>query len=226
MNAEKPWTGGAPEDAFRYWRDHGFTTAHQYPYLHGICKMREMIGGSGETPTEENLKAVCEAADICFWNHTEWTSVETFKDFWIHRGPQPCQNIVGLGVPNEGELCKAESENVIGKIRGYFTISNTDSLDEERMKKALYLLGPLAIGMNVLPLVHYKGGIVTLDSQECDPNELDHSLELVGYGTENGIDYWKVRNSWTPFFGEKGFLRVQRNRNICGIAANVEGIYI
>lgn len=39
---------------------------------------------------------------------------------------------------------------------------------------------------------------------------VDHIVQLVGYGQEHGIPYWIVRNSWGVDFGEGGFIRVRR----------------
>ena len=43
--------------------------------------------------------------------------------------------------------------------------------------------------------------------------EIDHVVELVGYGTDedSGLDYWLVRNSWSPTFGENGYIRLLRD---------------
>jgi C1A family cysteine protease len=37
-------------------------------------------------------------------------------------------------------------------------------------------------------------------------------VQLVGYGTdeETGLDYWLIRNSWGPYWGEEGFIRLRR----------------
>ncbi len=42
--------------------------------------------------------------------------------------------------------------------------------------------------------------------------------QLTGWGVEGGIEYWSVRNSWGESWGEKGYIRVERNKDMCGIA--------
>jgi len=44
-----------------------------------------------------------------------------------------------------------------------------------------------------------------------------HAVRIVGFGTENGEKYWKVANSWNPHWGEKGYFRITRGSNNCGI---------
>jgi len=61
----------------------------------------------------------------------------------------------------------------------------------------------------------YKSGI--LSDPKCGQN-LDHGVLLVGYGTENGHDYYIVKNSWGSSWGEGGYIRFARGTNQCGIA--------
>jgi len=66
----------------------------------------------------------------------------------------------------------------------------------------------------------YSGGV--LDSTQCGTN-LDHGVLIAGYGSENGKDYWLVKNSWGTSWGDNGYVKIARSSStndpgICGIA--------
>merc|ERR1712216_70416 len=50
-----------------------------------------------------------------------------------------------------------------------------------------------------------------------------HAVKMVGWGVENGVKYWKVANSWNPYWGEKGYFRIRRGNNEGGIEDQVIG---
>merc|ERR1719162_2212827 len=69
-------------------------------------------------------------------------------------------------------------------------------------------VGPVAISIAAGgSAFQFYGGRVLSD---CNDFVMDHAVQLVGYGTDGGKDYWLVRNSWGGSWGEKGYIRLQR----------------
>jgi len=64
----------------------------------------------------------------------------------------------------------------------------------------------------------YKSGVF---SAACGTN-LDHGVLIVGYGTDGGKNYWKVKNSWGETWGEGGYIKMAKDTSAksgqCGIA--------
>eukprot|EP00933_Yihiella_yeosuensis_P074958 TRINITY_DN8405_c1_g1_i1.p1 TRINITY_DN8405_c1_g1~~TRINITY_DN8405_c1_g1_i1.p1 ORF type:complete len:555 (+),score=90.77 TRINITY_DN8405_c1_g1_i1:63-1727(+) len=108
--------------------------------------------------------------------------------------------------------CKDISKMDVGaKITGWVDIPWKKGNEAELMH-ALVTKGPLSIGIMVPDeLKYYDGGVVNITSCKQDPDQIDHAVTLTGYGTdEHGQDYWWVRNSWSTYWGDKGYFRVAR----------------
>jgi len=114
--------------------------------------------------------------------------------------------------------CKFSKSKVKATMSSYVQVK---SGDEDALKQAVATKSPMAIAIYAAldSFQHYKSGVYYAPSCPSSFDELDHVVTLIGYGTENGQDYWLVKNSWGTGWGDNGYIKMARNRdNNCGIA--------
>ncbi|XP_057428115.1 cysteine proteinase mucunain-like [Lotus japonicus] len=116
------------------------------------------------------------------------------------------------------QTCDTNRKNAkVVTIDGYEDVPEND---ENSLKKAVaHQPVSVAIEAGGRAFQLYVSGVFT---GLCG-TELDHGVAVVGYGTENGTDYWLVKNSWGAEWGENGYIKLQRNVQTtktgkCGIA--------
>lgn len=116
------------------------------------------------------------------------------------------------------ERCK-QCQNVVS-IKSFGDITQND---EKALKRAVAQQPvSVAIQANLTSFQLYKSGIYS--DPECGDG-LDHGVLVVGYGYDffHNMDYWIVKNSWGPTWGENGYIRILRNSDndygMCGIAS-------
>jgi len=66
---------------------------------------------------------------------------------------------------------------------------------------------------------NYRGGIFSTST--CPPQESNHVVMITGWGVDNGQNYWWVKNSWGPNWGEAGYVRFLMGINVCNIETYV-----
>ncbi|XP_014091255.1 cathepsin L-like peptidase isoform X2 [Bactrocera oleae] len=124
------------------------------------------------------------------------------------------QNSATYPYANKKDTCSYNAANKVAEVKGFAVVKPKD---EKTMKEVVATLGPLACSVYALEtLLLYKEGIYA--DEECNKGEVNHAVLVVGYGSENGKDYWIVKNSWDQSWGEEGYFRLPRGSNYCGIA--------
>uniref|UniRef100_M4B4D7 Peptidase C1A papain C-terminal domain-containing protein n=1 Tax=Hyaloperonospora arabidopsidis (strain Emoy2) TaxID=559515 RepID=M4B4D7_HYAAE len=90
---------------------------------------------------------------------------------------------------------------------------------ELAMMKELMTGGPITCGIACSRefTYEYKAGILEDKTGFMD---IDHDVEVVGWGEESGTKYWHVRNSWGTYWGMNGFFKIVRGKNNLGIEAD------
>lgn len=90
---------------------------------------------------------------------------------------------------------------------------------ERDMEDAVANIGPISVSVYANDYwQNYKGGVYNPSSNSCSPDNINHAVTVVGYGVDNGLDYWLIKNSWGKYWGEDGYIRLAKGSNTCGVA--------
>jgi len=112
--------------------------------------------------------------------------------------------------------CRFKPADIGATVAGYTDIPEGD---EAALTQAIATVGPISVAIDAshFSFQLYHTGVYY--EKRCSSTRLDHGVLAVGYGTEDGQDFYWVKNSWGVSWGQKGYIKMARGRqNNCGIA--------
>ena len=116
-------------------------------------------------------------------------------------------------------MCRFSASKAKMQVDQVFTFA---ARDEEQMMTALQQHGPLAVAVDATKFNSYISGI--MNEKGCNDYLPNHGVAGVGWGVENNVKYWIIKNSWGEDWGEKGYIRLLRGVNACGVEENPMGV--
>ncbi|KAJ5076042.1 cysteine protease rdl2-related [Anaeramoeba ignava] len=111
------------------------------------------------------------------------------------------------------QSCTKDKCQSVSTLTGYQTITKGDLTG---LATACAEHGPISVGVDASIMWQFYIGGVLLDI-ECGKT-IDHGVLLVGYDTDATIKYWLVKNSWGASWGESGYIKLEYDKDTCGIA--------
>ena len=106
--------------------------------------------------------------------------------------------------------CKYSSSKVKTKV----STTGYTGTSVSAMKDAVQTYGSLMVALNADKLQSYRGNII--QASGC-PKNVDHAVNIVGWGKSGSTEYWIVRNSWGTGWGKSGYFHIATGSNACGI---------
>jgi len=85
--------------------------------------------------------------------------------------------------------------------------------DSEQIQRELVARGPVVMSFEPKEdFMYYKAGVYKSGAEKIHQEweQVDHAVLLIGYGKDNGQDYWTMQNSWGDDWGEQGYFRMAR----------------
>ncbi|CAN1255806.1 Cysteine protease RD19A [Linum perenne] len=120
--------------------------------------------------------------------------------------------------------CKFDKSKIAAKVANFSVIS----IDEDQIAANLVQSGPLAVAINAVYMQTYIGGV---SCPYICSKRLDHGVLLVGYGSAGYSPirmkekpYWIIKNSWGESWGESGYYKICRGKNVCGVDSMVSSV--
>jgi cathepsin B len=147
-----------------------------------------------------------------------------------HHGPQgsdpyPAEGTPGCPPqtsPKGPTACDSDASASHGNFKAdkwTFAGGPSATSGEDGIMKAIFEGGPVETAFTVYAdFANYVSGVYHHVSGSVDGG---HAVRIVGWGVDSGTKYWKVANSWNPYWGENGYFRIKKGGNECGIEDGV-----
>jgi len=131
---------------------------------------------------------------------------------------------------NSSGVCEFNKSLIVASMKGWsyaippcYNACNT-SQNETALQEAIAVYGPASICVNANSGQFYVKGIIRSHCPTPYPL-LDHCVQLIGYQPASAYhnstlssSYWIIKNSWSPEWGEQGYLYLEIGENRCGVA--------
>lgn len=142
---------------------------------------------------------------------------EDFRSYqWIMKhGGLPTEDDYGGYLGQDG-YCHVDNTTMVAKITGFVNVTPDDP---NAMKIAIAKHGPISVAIDAShkTFSFYSHGVYYEPSCNNAPELLDHAVLAVGYGKLNGKDYWLIKNSWSNYWGNDGYILMAQKDNNCGV---------
>ncbi|CAH8824196.1 unnamed protein product [Trichobilharzia szidati] len=168
------------------------------------------------------------------WNYWVEEGIVTGSSKENHTGCQPypfpkCEHHTKGKYPACGEQiyktpkcqqkCQKGYKTPYKKDKYYGKLSYNVFKNEDAIKKEIMMHGPVEAVFTVYSdFLNYKSGIYKHMKGTVIGG---HAVRIIGWGVEKKTPYWLIANSWNEDWGEKGYFRILRGKNVCGIESAV-----
>jgi hypothetical protein len=135
-------------------------------------------------------------------NITGWKDMKHCPDEYV------CRNCMPMNDTDPG-TCWAVKNPLLYKLKSW---GKVEPGGVHGMMSEIYQRGPITCSIATPDefVYGYHSGIW---HDKFNSSEVDHDVEVVGWGEEHGQEYWLIRNSWGTYWGELGFFKLARGEN-------------
>lgn len=202
------------------WRDYGGVTRVHSQGLCGSCWTFSALGaveGAHFLKTGELVELSNQQLIDCSWpvgNHGCRGGFQDRTLRWVKRNGVALRRDYGPYLAQEGFCHCGKSDNcTFAHIKGFIKVKKNNS---DALRLALVTHGPIASSVNSdrKTFRFYSHGIY--DDPKCG-KKTDHAVLTVGYGVDNDVPYWIIKNSWGHLWGDDGYIKVAMNNDRCGV---------
>ncbi|XP_058801571.1 digestive cysteine proteinase 1 [Phymastichus coffea] len=204
------------------WRLYGAVTPVKDQSVCGSCWSFGTTGaveGAYFMKYKKQVRLSQQALIDCSWGfgNNGCDGGEDFRAYqWIIKhGGLPTEEEYGGYLGQDG-YCHINNVTKVAKIKGFVNVQ-TDDIDA--MKVALFKNGPVSVAIDAShrTFSFYSNGVYYEPSCGNTEDSLDHAVLAVGYGTMNGKGYWLIKNSWSNYWGNDGYILMAQKDNNCGV---------
>lgn len=205
------------------WREHKGVTPVKNQGSCGSCWTFSTVGALEAhmllkykefTPLSEQQLVDC-ASD--FDNHGCEGGLPSHAFEYIYLQPRGISTETAYPYMAKDEVCKVNPLTYVLDVPGGAV--NITEGDEVALAEAIAMKGPVSVAFEVVDgFRDYKTGVYKSKTCKNGTQNVNHAVLAVGYGTEKGVPYWIVKNSWGVDWGDKGYFKIEKGVNMCGIA--------